>query len=88
MAIELDIPWKEMCRGTMMKMNLQGQPKGRIPDSELPPFTVGGNHHSADSNFRFHVQNFKTPLKRNHRGSSLCKIKSPLYLIPVIAKKY
>ena len=71
MAIELDIPWKEMCRGTsgtMMKMNLQGQPKGRIPDSELHPFPVGGNHNSADSNFHFHVQKFKTPLKRSQIG--------------------
>ena len=73
----------------MMKMNLQGQPKWRIPDSELPPFTVGGNHHSADSNFHFHVQNFKdSSEKKSDKGSPLCKIKSPLYLIPVIAKKY
>ena len=74
----------------MMKMNLQGQPKWRISDSELPPlFTVGGNHHSADSNFHFHVQKFKdSSEKKSDKGSPLCKIKSPLYLIPVRAKKY
>ena len=42
----------------MMKMNLQGQPKGRIPNSELRLLPLGVTT-PGDSNFHFYVQKSK-----------------------------